>query len=193
LFALQFTLIYWLLPYDVRYLGGLHFGLLILFASYASRGIQDRLASAGTMNAACVIFLLPWLGIQAYYAKQFLSVSLGLEKSAFYERYVAFYADFVKLDRLLSKDTVLLVPDFRLDSVYSPRPVFFDDADLPKGKSAILFASPETIRELRGKSDGYKLGDVIYENAQAITETYRTPGRRPTIGALQVVRIIGAE
>jgi hypothetical protein len=40
---------------------------------------------------------------------------------------------------------------------------------------------------------GYKLGDVIYENTQAVTETYRTPGGRPTIGALQVVKLIEAE
>jgi hypothetical protein len=193
LLALQFTLVYWLLPYDARYLGGLHFGLLILFATYARRDIQDRFGSVRTVTAGCLIFLLPWLGIQAYYAKQFLPVSVGLENSAFYERYVAFYADFVKLDRLLSKDTVLLVDDFRLDAVYAPRPVFFDSADLPQGKSAVLFASPETIKNIRRTFGGFKLGDVIYENAQAVTETYRTPGRRPTIGALQVVRIVGAE
>ena len=99
----------------------------------------------------------------------------------------------MKLDRLLPKDLVLLDSDFRLDSVYAPRPVFFNDADLPPGKSVVLFGSPKTIRELRGKSDGYKLGDVIYENAQAITETYRTPGRHLTIGALPVVRIIDAK
>jgi hypothetical protein len=56
-----------------------------------------------------------------------------------------------------------------------------------------LFASPETIKNIRRTFGGFKLGDVIYENAQAVTETYRTPGRRPTIGALQVVRIVGAE
>lgn len=193
LFALQIALIYWLLPYDARYLGGIHFGLVILFASYPRQDILDRLGSARTMAAASVIFLLPWLGVQAYYAKQFFPVSLGLEKSAFYERYVAFYADFVKLDRILPKDTVLLVYDFRIDAVYAPRPVFFDRADLPHGKSAVLFASPETIRGMPGTLGDFKLGDVIYENTRAVTQTYRTPGSQPKIGPLQVIKIIGAE
>ena len=103
LFAFQFSLIYWLLPYDVRYLGGLHYGLLILFATYAHRGIQDKFGSARAVTIACILFLLPWVAIQAFYAKQFLPVVLGVEKAeTFYRRYVAFYADFVKLDRILS-------------------------------------------------------------------------------------------
>ena len=67
------------------------------------------------------------------------------EKSDFYERYVAFYADYVKLARLLSKDTVLLVPGIRLSAAYAPKPIFFDAADLPPGKQTVLFAPPETI------------------------------------------------
>jgi hypothetical protein len=185
----QCTLIYWLLPYDARFLGGLQYGLLIAFAAFAALESKDRLASSRAIGVACAIFLVPWLGIQTYYAKQFFPVALGQEKAAFYERYVAFYADYGKLDRLLSKDTVLLVQDFRLDAVYAPRPIFFDLADLPRGKQAVLFASPETIRAIGASYRGYKLGDLIYENAQAVTETYRTPGRPPRIGPLQVVQL----
>src|SRR5208282_2699414 len=114
---------------------------------------------------ACAMFLLPWLGIQIYYAKQFFPVSLGLEKATFYERYVAFYADYIKLDQVLSKDTVLLVPDFRLDAVYAPRPIFFDLADLPQGNPVVLFASPDTVRATIAPFGGGKVGDLLYENA----------------------------
>jgi hypothetical protein len=190
-FALQCTLIYWLLPYDARFLGGLHYGLLIAFASFVTRNIQDRFASARSVAIACAMFLLPWLGIQIYYAKQFFPVSLGLEKAAFYERYVAFYADYIKLDQILSKDTVLLVKDFRLDSVYAPRPVFFDRADLPPGRPIVLFASPDTVRAAVASLSGNKVAGLLYENTEAVTETYRTPGKLPIIGPLQVVKFTG--
>ena len=190
LFALQCTLIYWLLPYDARFLGGLHcHGLLIVFASFVTRNIQDRFASTRFVVIACAMFLLPWIGIQIYYAKQFFPVSLGLEKAAFYERYVAFYADYIKLDQILSKDTVLLVQDFRLDSVYAPRPVFFNRADLPQGRPVALFASPDTVRATASLGRD-KVADLLYENPAAVIVTYRTPGNSPVIGPLQVVKFI---
>src|SRR5262249_43679310 len=34
LFVMQCTLIYWLLPHDARFLGGLHYGFLIAFATF---------------------------------------------------------------------------------------------------------------------------------------------------------------
>jgi len=188
--ALQGILIYWLLPYDVRFLGGIHYGLLVVFASLATPEIRWRLTSRLYITAACATLLIPWLAIQIYYAKQFFPVSLGLEKATFYERFVAFYADYVKLDRLLSRDTVLLVPDFRLDAVYAPRPVFFDLADLPPDRPAVLFASPETIRAAHGSVGDYKLGDIIYENAQAVLVSFRTPGQKSIVGPLQVIRLI---
>jgi hypothetical protein len=189
LLALQCILIYTLLPYDARYLGGFHYGLLIAFASFATPAIQDRLDSSRSVTAMCAIFLLPWLGIQIYFAKQFFPVSLGLEtESAFLQRYVAFYADYVKLDRLLSKDTVLLASD-RLSAVYAPRAIFFDAADIPPGKQTALFAPPDKMRNVRALG-GVTLGDPIYENPQAVSATFRTPGRAAVIAPLQVLKFM---
>lgn len=189
LFVLQSAIIFWLLPYEARYLGGLHFGLLIIFACYATHNVQEKLQSTRAIIAICTIFLLPWLCLQAYYGIQFFPVALGQEKSSFYQRYIAFYVDYLALDKLLPEDGVILVSDFRLDSVYMPRPVFFDAADLPRRKPVVWFASPQTIFAAGKEFAGYAVGDVIYENSQAITEAYRTPGRRPLIGALKVVRL----
>jgi hypothetical protein len=192
LLALQCVTIYWLLPYcDARFLGGFHYGLAIAFATFVKPDIQARLASARSVMAACVLFLLPWLGIQGYYARQFFSVSLGMEKAAFYERYIAFYADFVKLDRVLPKDVVLLVQDFRLDAVYAPRAVFFDPADLPRGKDVVLFATPDGAASR--SPQGYRPGKLIYENSQAVTVTYRTPGKSPKIGPVLALRLVRSE
>ena len=41
IFALQCMLIYWLLPYDVRFLGGMHYGLLVVFASFVTPEIRN--------------------------------------------------------------------------------------------------------------------------------------------------------
>ena len=127
----------------------------------------------------------PWVGVQICYAKQFFPVSLGLEKTAFDERYIAFYADYAKLDRMLSKDAALLVQDFGF--AQSTRP-FLDVADLPPGKETVLFASPETVRAASSLG-GYKLGELVCENPEAVIETYRTPGGHSKFGPLQVVRL----
>jgi hypothetical protein len=186
LFALQCAVIYFLLPWDARFLGGLPYGLIIVFAAFASSRLRRWFAPAGVTITAIAILLLPWLIVQLYYATQFFPVSLGVEKAAFYARETAFYADFVKLDRMLAPDTVLLVQGFRLDSVYAPRPVFFDEADLPPEKPAVLFAPP---RGSPARLQHHTLGERIYANDQAIVTTYRTPGRRPAIGRLQVTKL----
>src|SRR5262249_25631760 len=190
LLVLQCSLIYWLLPYDPRFLGGLHFGLLIAFAAFVTPHIHDRFSSIKHILSSSVMLLLPWLAIQIYYAMQFFPVSLGLEKRAFYERYVAFYKDYIQLNQLLSKDTVILVQDFRLSAVYAPRPIFFDPADLPQGKQVVLFAPPKLDPET--SLSNYTRGKIIYSNSRAVTETYRTPGREPIVGPLEVLELGGS-
>jgi hypothetical protein len=129
------------------------------------------------MLVACAVLLFPWLAIQLYYAKQFFLVSAKLD--SFYERYVALYSDYVELDRILSRDTVLLAPTFfRLSAVYAPRPIFFDPSDLPPGKPIALLM----LKDL----DGYKLGEQVYENPLAVIRTYRTPGREPQVASIKV-------
>jgi hypothetical protein len=191
LLAFQCLMIYWFFPYDVRYLA-LHYGLFIVFAFLGPRAIQERLDSARVVFVVTSVFLLPWLAIQLYYAKQFFLVSVGLEKSSFYERHVAFYADYVELNRLLSKDTVLFVPGFRLSAVYAPRPIFFDPADLPPGKPVALIMLQHTAQS-RDLLNGYKIGDEIYEDPRAVIQVYRTPGRAPVIGSLKVVKLARAD
>ena len=189
LLVLQCMLIYWLLPYDARFLS-IHYGLFIVFASLGVSAVQKRLTSARVMFVACGLFLLPWLGIQIYYARQFFPVFTRLEKDRFYEQKVAYYLDYVKLNSLLSKDTVLLVvPRFRMSASYAPRPVFFDFADLPQGKPIALFTLGETIPN-NSFFNGHKLGEIVYENPQAVIETYRTPGRASITGSLKVVKVI---
>src|SRR5262249_78428 len=145
--------------------------------------------------AAALVFLLPWLAIQFYYAKQFFLVSSGIEeKNSFYQRHVAFYSDYVELHRLLAKDTVLivLVPGFRISAVYAPRPIFFDPVDLPAGKPVALI-SLQGNGEVNDHLKGYKIADEIYENSRAVIGAYRTPGRAPLFGSLKVVKLVATK
>ena len=187
LLALQSTLIYWFLPYDLRFLS-IHYGLFIVFACLKPRAIQERLNSGQGMFVGCAVFLLPWLAAQIYYAQQFFPVSLGLEKAAFYERHIALYSDYVKLNQLLTDDTVLLCWDLRISSVYAPRPIFFDPADVPQAKSVALIIVGPSLPADR-QFNGYQLGDVLYQNDHAILRTYRTPERTPIVGPLKVVTL----
>jgi hypothetical protein len=191
LLVLQCSLIYWLLPYDPRFLGGLHFGLLIAFAAFVTPHILKRLSSVRYILLSSVLLLLPWLAVQIYYAQQFFPVSLGLEKRRFYERYVAFYNDYIQLNQLLSNDTVILVQGFRISAVYAPRPVFFDPADLPKGKPVVLFAPPQSLPQT--SLGNYTRGRLIYSDSRAVTVTYRTPGHQPIIGPLEVRQLVRGE
>jgi hypothetical protein len=188
LFGLQAILIYFLLPHHARFMGGMHYGLVIVFASHASRTLQNMLSSRKKTVFACTILLIPWLGIQLYYAKQFASVLVAFDRNVFYKKYIAFYDDYIELDKILTKDTVLLTEDYRLPSVYAPRPVFFDPLDLPPGKKVVLLSSLQRVRHSASIS-GYKIGEVIYRNPRAIIKTYRTPGRAPLTGSLQVNRL----
>lgn len=188
LLAMQVALVYWLLPYDARFLGGLQYGLVIVFAAFAKSGLEEKLKSPRTVGIACVLFLLPWLAAQLFYGKQFFPVSLGLEKEAFYRRYIAFYADFVKLNQILPKHTVILAQGFRLDAVYAPRPIFFDSADLPSGRPVVLLNASEGVTGF--SVPGYKVGDIVYQDPKATVQTFRTPDSQAILGSIKVVDLV---
>nr|TFG52162.1 MAG: hypothetical protein E4H34_05420 [Hyphomicrobiales bacterium] len=188
LFVLQCILIYLLLPHDARFLGGIPFGLAIIFASHALPRFRNFRIHARNMAVACTLLLLPWVAMQLYYATQFFPVALGFEKRAFYERYVALFDDYIELDAILAKDSVLLT-DARLSSVYAPRPIFFDPLDVPPGKSVAFISLQPDGEGTPSPIDGFRLGEVIYANPRAVGTTFRTPGRNPDIRRLQVIQL----
>ncbi len=181
----QCLLIAWLLPYHVRFLGGLQYGLAICFALY----LPPQLISwKRTATIVLAIAILPWMVGQAAYTQQFAAMALGLEdRSAFYRRYVAFFDDFIKLDRLLPANAVLLATDSRTPAVYAPRPMVFDLADVPSGREVYVFSVG-----LPNASDypaPYRLGEEIYANPAARQAVFRRAWAAPELGDLHVVRL----
>jgi hypothetical protein len=182
----QLAIIAWLLPYHARFLGGLQFGLVLCFALY---GAQQMTNLGRAASIAFAVGLAPWIAGQLFYGQQFFRMATGLEdRDAFYRRYVAFYDDYVKLDRLLPKHAVLLVPDFRAPAVYAPRAMVFDPADIRPGRQVFLFSS-----EAPGAGDrygSYAPTERVYFNAEARHAVYRRPWVAPLTGELHVTRLV---
>jgi hypothetical protein len=177
----QIVLIAIFFPYEYRFLGGLEFVVLIMAAwnlSFFPRGRCWLMHSSLLGTLLC----LPWLAMQAYYARPFLAVDLGLQtRKAYLRKYVAFTEDFEKLDQILPKDAILFIKTSRPPSVYAPRPIIYSLLDFTGGHPLYRFtvgAAPS--------ADLLRCDRVVYENPQAISLAYRTPGRPPSRGDLRV-------
>jgi hypothetical protein len=177
LFALvcgQAILIAWLLPHGFRFLGGLQYAVLALGAwvVWPSRAGARLIAAWWLVLAATC---LPWLAVQAYYAKPFLKVDLGLtSRDSFLREYVAFADDFRVLNRILPGDAVIYVANLRLPSYYAPRPVIYTLEDL-KGRGPLyLFTAGSGAPVTLGT---FSCAEIVYEDKSAVSVVYRTPGR----------------
>lgn len=181
----QIVLIALFLPHDFRFLGGLQFVVLILGAwalSFSEVGRRLFLRSRLLVIPLC----LPWLAVQIYYARPFIGVDLGLTtRNSFMDKYVAFWSDFQILDRILPNDAVLYVTDARPPSFYAPRPVIFTLKDAEQDRPLYRFTVGEDEAQ-----DPIQCTQVVYENRQAVSFAFRTPGRPPVHERLKVERCV---
>lgn len=172
LFAMQSLLIALFLPEHFRFLGGLQFVALVMAAWGLSLSEQGRRWLKRSPILA-IALCIPWLVIQAIYARPFIAVATGFtSRHAFLTQYVPLIADFEHLDKILPADAVIYVNDTRAPSVYSPRTVAYDVHDLPANRPVYCLRTDRS-RPL----DGFACDEMIYENADAIVQAFRTPGR----------------
>jgi len=183
----QAILIAWLLPHEFRFLGGLQYAVLVLGAWVVW---PSRLGARLIAQWWLVLFAmcLPWLAVQAYYARPFIKVDLGItSRDSFLDKFVAFTEDFRALNRILPANAVIYVVNSRLPSYYAPRPVIY------------------TLEDLRGRGPLYRFtvgpdappvesslscAEAVYTNRSAISLVYRTPGRPPRHEPLTVERCV---
>jgi len=186
LLLLQCGLILFLLPYDMRFLGGIHFGLLVVAGAFADDSVKRSFESPRLALAASGLLLLPWLAAQIYYARTFVPVALGLEQAtAFYQRTIAYFDDYMILDRTLRPEDVLLAAEGHTSAVYAPRPIFFHSRDVPTDRRAVLFYAGPDKRLSAVFAAPYRLGPFVYTNKNAKAVMYRS-GREPTTASLEV-------
>jgi hypothetical protein len=181
----QAVLIAWLLPHNFRFLGGLQYVVLIFGAWILWR---SRFGAC-LMTWPWLVLLglcIPWLGVQAYYAKPFIKVVSGIEsRDSFLRQYVPFTEDFRDLNRILPANAVLYVVNSRLPAYYAPRPVVFTLEDYRGGGPLYRFTvGGDSLWE----QGSLKCTETVYENTNAVSVVYRTPGRPPVHEPLKVER-----
>jgi hypothetical protein len=200
LFLFQGGIVAWKFHFDFRFFGGLEFvGALAAVLTLASSESGSTFADAWTRlgsrfaNSRRWILLfagVPWLMFQMYYARPFAEVVSGLiPRRQFLERYVALDHDFEMLNGILPRDSVLYMSGGRWPNFYAPRPVVLTPLDL-HGRTTVFRLAPTSEPDVEQIDATVSLmcGDTVYQNDQAVTETYRTPGEAPTIGAIKVQR-----
>ena len=185
LLILQIVVILGWNTYDARYLGGVHYALMILFAMFLSR---ERRGPILNQRWLAPVLIVPWMILQAVYAAQFVRCIAHLQtKEEFLGQHVPLFDDFRALDRLLPKDSVLLSIPYGLASIYAPRPLYYHVLDVPPGKAVFLVSyDPEGVIDLHGR---FTAGEQVYENRAAVIATFRVPGRQPQLADLHVTRL----
>lgn len=168
--AAQALLIAFFLPHDFRFLGGQQFVCLILSAWALSLTLQGRRWLLRARWLA-VPLCLPWLAIQASYAGKFLPVDLGLEsRQTFLARYVAFWTDFERLDRILPANAVLYVKNSpKFPGYYAPRQAIFTLADWKPNERLYQFS----VGDLE-EPPANVCGQIVYLNTHATSYAFRT-------------------
>ena len=211
LLAFQGALVAWKLHFDFRFLGGLEYVAVLAAALTMTLPASDSRSSDSqsarshhwpqlgeqlerSRHWILLLFAVPWLCAQAYYARPFAEVVSGLmPRAQFLERYVAMHRDFEALDRILPRDAVLYVGNNdRLPNFYVPRPVVLTPLDL-RGREPVYRL---TLQPIPGLEEAYveeidatsilRCGPIVYSNERAIVVTFRTPGAVPIIGNVYV-------
>ncbi|MEI9977109.1 MAG: hypothetical protein WDO73_36695 [Ignavibacteriota bacterium] len=193
--ALQLLCIWFLLPHDARFLGGLQYVLAAgALISLGAAGMPHWLSAKRVVPGAAGLLMLYVLAA-GYYWWPHSAVVFGREsRDVYLSRYVAFYRDFQNLDGSLPRDAVL-IPGNRFASVYAPRPVasWFDR---PPGSPAFLFLGMATgvsegqmASAVPGFTEGALARPIVYQNVDAAIECYRKPWPPPLRGQLVVRRL----
>jgi hypothetical protein len=199
LFIFQGMLIWWQLPYDFRFLGGLLYLPLIATALMLGR-TPDSSTRVGltligkraveTRNWIAIVTIVPWLAFQIYYVLPFAKVVLGVTSiEEFRERFVPLSQDYAVLDRILPSDAVLYVANGRVPLFDAPRPVVLTPLDL-RQKTSIYRMTIISVPDIEVLDNTTILNckDIVYANSQATVEAYRTPGKVSKKGTVTVQR-----
>jgi len=188
--VLQLLLIVFVLPYDLRFLGGVQLAIVTLFGIFATTKVH-RLFDRRVVQAAIVICILPWIAGQTYYVWPFAKFITGrVSAEEHYKTYIAFYDDYLQLDQLLPTDSALLVGGVRLNSFYAPRPLSAEFSDIQRFSRKYFFSVRNSALDSELSSKGWSIGQLIYENSNALSEASRVPWKSGGRSELKVFELI---
>ena len=198
LLIFQSVLIWWKLPYDFRFLGGLLYIPLIAVALSLTRSKTREVHSANLTAVAeravdlrnwiAIATVLPWLLFQMYYARPFAEVVVGIStRTQFRDRFVALSQDYDVLNRILPDDAVLYIANGRVSLFDAPRPVVLTPLDLRQKTSIYrLTVSPIPDQETVDGRSLLNCSDLVYSNSHAVLQVYRFAKKLPEIGTVMV-------
>jgi hypothetical protein len=189
LLFLQMLLIVFLLPYNLRFLGGIPYGLLCVTGLAFSESSKTASVPPARYLFSPLLLLVPWLAVQIYYAVPFIQVTLGFTSlAAWCEEKIPLCADIQKLDATLPADAQLLGGTTRMPSIYIPRPVYYDIYDTRPGRPvyAVYFKLPDESDWLSPSIGNCTFGARVYTNPQSRFVVYRTPQKAPLLYLLRV-------
>ena len=176
------SLVIWLiLPDSPRHFGGFQYiGLLIVFIELIPQFFKKF---KKLFISTFLFFSVPWLLLDIYYTYPILTKAF-FKQEKFKEDYIPFYKDFVLLDKILEKNSEILVSGARINSFHSPRKVLFNAKEIKKNKNPkFLFLVGN------GKEKSLILGKLIYKNENARTYCFRTPKKTCSKNQLRVYKI----
>jgi hypothetical protein len=198
LLVFQAVLIWWKLPYDFRFLGGLLYIPLIASVLSLTRRKNGELHPANLTAVAertvdlrnwiAVTTVLPWLLFQMYYARPFAEAVVGIStRTQFRDRFIALSQDYDVLNRILPDDAVLYIANGRVSLFDAPRPVVLTPLDLRQNTSIYrLTVSPIPDQETVDGRSLLNCSDLVYSNSHALVQVYRFAGKLPEIGMVMV-------
>jgi hypothetical protein len=194
LLILQTLILGFIIIFDPRFYGGLLQGILIIWLMYDERSVWKKIGwFKNRVVAGSVLFLMPWLALQIFYASQFFPVALGFQdKMEFYHEKIAFTKDYLALDKILPKDAVLVIKgenEVRLNISFAPRPVFLSK-DRPSADKKIYLFCINQAKPLI--TNDYQIDSLIYCNEKAVITTYRNPFRPSILGKLDIYSVVAA-
>jgi len=187
LLVVQLVIIALFLPHKARHLGGLQYAIPVIAAIFYAP-VWMNYEKYKKFFIVVPLLVMPWLAVQAYYAKPLMAMSLGMyPKNDFLTKYVPYYKDFVYLNDKLPSNAKILVVGTRIDAVYSPRPMYMglSDFNMVDGFGYLFVAGDNYDLS----SLNLNIGRLIYKNDHAVEQTYRTPGKNNKISTLRVYEL----
>ncbi len=199
LFAVQAVLLAGWLPFDPRYLGGIQYSAVLVFALDAPARLQRAARSPAVASATALLGLGLWGAAGASPAADVWRVALGLQPAAVFHTTegprggpnTPFFDTWEALDELLPADASLLIYrrwiGAKVSVAYAPRRAFLHPDDVPAGSAPIYLLwlgrqRPAEIAEtLRAGAGGrWELGEEVFRDDRVAWQA-RAEGRSGTL------------
>ncbi|WP_141266832.1 hypothetical protein [Thermodesulfovibrio sp. Kuro-1] len=187
---LMLIAIYVKLPHDIRFWGGFLYCFVILNINYMTKNLNVLEIFKSKITYKIVkSYILFFLFVIFVYSLNFYNFYFTDDKKKWMFENIGLYEEYLKIDKLVDSDSVILLLGTRGNGAYSPRLIVYDwkDLELHKEKTKYLLYVGNT-GELENRFRDYNL-IKIYENNSAMITSYRTPFKSKDIGQLTLYRL----